>query len=164
MTYEEYLEIMKKNNLEIGKDGIIYKVGKGNKNRPICNNLIFQDLVVKKQETNNLSGKEDNLLGSCVMTLVKIVLNNVKFRFQKEELREEVVTEAYCDIFSAINKGNFNPAKGNAYSFFFRIAYTAGIHVLEKWNGIKKLEETFEEMYLMDHCGRKVDTTNSNFV
>lgn len=164
MEYKDYIEILDKNDLVISSsDGIIYKTGEKNKNRPICNNTVFQDLVIKKQE-ENIIGKEYELLGNCIMTLIRIVLNNVKFRYQPDNIREDIVTEAYVDIFTALQKKCFDPTKGNAYSYFFRLAYVSGIHVLEKYNKIReteeKLVETFMEMYIVND-GRKIET---NFV
>lgn len=152
-TYDDYMSILEKNNLHIHSDNIIYKHGKGNKNRPICNNEIFQDLVIKTMN-NVITSKEYELLGVFIQTLVRIVLNNKKFRFQSDTLRDDIVGSAYLDILSAINKHLYNPKKGNAYSYFFRLAYVAGIHVLldeNVQNSIKNtLSETFNELYLDD--------------
>ena len=78
MTHDDYMKILEKNNLHIHSDNIIYKHGKGNSNRPICNNEIFQDLVLKKMN-NNITDKEYELLGIFIHTLVRIVLNNKKY-------------------------------------------------------------------------------------
>lgn len=129
MTYNDYMSILEKNNLHIHSDNIIYKHGKGNRNRPICNNEIFQDLVIKTMN-NAITDKEYELLGVFIHTLVRIVLNNKRFRFQSDTIRDDIVGSAYVDILSAIDKHLYNPEKGNAYSYFFRLAYVAGIHVL----------------------------------
>lgn len=129
MTYNDYMSILEKNNLHIHSDNIIYKHGKGNRNRPICNNEIFQDLVIKTMN-NAITNEEYELLGVFIHTLVRIVLNNKRFRFQSDTIRDDIVGSAYVDILSAIDKHLYNPEKGNAYSYFFRLAYVAGIHVL----------------------------------
>ena len=153
MTYADYMKILEKNNLHIHSDNIIYKHGKGNSNRPICNNEIFQDLVLKKMN-NNIADKEYELLGIFIHTLVRIVLNNKKFRFQTDTIRDDIVGNAYVDILSAIDKRLFNPEKGNAYSYFFRLAYVAGIHVLVAENIQKditsKLVEAAKYTYNID--------------
>ena len=153
MTYDDYMKILEKNNLHIHSDNIIYKHGKGNSNRPICNNEIFQDLVIKKMN-DNITYKEYELLGIFIQTLVRIVLNNKKFRFQTDTIRDDIVGNAYVDILSAIDKRLFNPEKGNAYSYFFRLAYVAGIHVLVAENIQKditsKLVEAAKETYNID--------------
>jgi len=164
MQYNEYLEILSKNNLHIHKDGVIYKHGKNNKNRPIANNEVFQDLSIKRQQ-GNITYRENELLGNCVMTIVRICLNNGKFRYQDENIKNEIKTEAYMDIFNAIDSNLYNPSKGKAYSYFFRLAYVAGIHVLERYNKKAEFDLKLIEIYekYMNSDGGKVITT-TNFI
>lgn len=153
MDYKDYMKILEDNNLHVHKDNIIYRHGKGNKNRPICNNDIFQDLVVKKMN-GDITDAEYELLGIFIHTLIRIVLNNEKFRFQTDTVRDDVTGEAYLDILTAMEKKWYKPAKGTAYAYFFRLAYVAGIHVLEAENRQKKivsdLMESFKDYYGVD--------------
>lgn len=164
MTYDDYMIILEKNNLHIHSDNIIYKHGKGNRNRPICNNEIFQDLVVKKMN-NVITEKEYDLLGIFIHTLVRIVLNNKKFRFQTDTIRDDIVGSAYLDILSAIDKHLFDPEKGNAYSYFFRLAYVAGIHVLVAENIQKditsRLMDAAKETYNFDFTNMDNNKNNN---
>jgi hypothetical protein len=150
MTYDEYTQILNDNNLHIHEDNIIYKHGKGNHNRPICRNEILEDLVIKRQN-GTITPKEENLLGICLLTLTKIVLNNQKFRYQSEEIRNDIRSEAYLDTLSAMENKLYDPTKGRAYSYMFRLCYVSGIHILQRENLEKdtkaRLIETFQELY-----------------
>ena len=153
MTYEEYMNIMKENDLHIHDDGIIYKHGKGNRNRPICRNEILEDLVIKRQ-SGTITTKENDLLGICLLTLTRIVLNNRRFRFQSDDIRADIRSAAYLDTLTAMNHGLYDPSKGRAYSYMFRLCYVAGIHVLQEENKANditsRLVEVAKETYNFD--------------
>ncbi len=150
MTYEEYMNIMKEHDLHIHSDGIIYKHGKGNRNRPICRNEILEDLVIKRQ-SGTITTKENDLLGICLLTLTRIVLNNRRFRFQSDDIRADIRSAAYLDTLTAMKHGLYDPSKGRAYSYMFRLCYVAGIHVLQEENKAKDIEnsllDTFNDLY-----------------
>jgi len=150
MKYSDYIKILEENELHIHSDNIVYKHGQKNHNRPICNNDILQDLVIKYQ-AGDITDKEYELLGIMINTMTRIVLNNKKFRFQKDDTRNDVTGEAYLTVLTALNKKLYDKDKGNAYSYIFRLCYTAGIHILEAENRQKEivssLVDTFNDMY-----------------
>lgn len=153
MKYSDYMKILEDNDLHIHADNIVYKHGQKNHNRPICNNDILQDLVIKYQ-AGDITDKENELLGIIINTMTRIVLNNKKFRFQKDDIRNDVIGEAYLTVLTALSRKLFDKDKGNAYSYIFRLCYTAGIHVLEAENRQKEivssLVDTFNDMYGTD--------------
>lgn len=157
MKYETYMDIMDKAGYRLVGD--IYRDKKG---FPKCCNEVFQDLVVRQQR-GVIMPREYELYGRLVMTLVNIVLNNRKFKFQDPDIREECRTEAYCDILSGLPR-YFDATKGStAYAYAFRIAYTAGIHVLERLNMRRELNSNLIENAedLIPDCGHKVSTDQS---
>ena len=135
MKLSDYFKILEEHNLHIHSDGIIYKHGSGNQNRPICNNDILQDLAIKRQN-KSITEEENELLGNCILTLIKIVLNNKTFRYQSEDIKEEIISESTLDTLTALERGLFDSSKGKAYSYIFRLCYVAGIHVLRDKNMI----------------------------
>lgn len=153
MSISDYLKILNEHNLHIHSDGIIYKHGTGNQNRPICNNDVLQDLATKKQ-SKTISEEENELLGNCILTLIKIVLNNKTFRFQTEDIKEDIISESTFDVLSALDRGLYDPTKGKAYSYIFRLCYVAGIHVLRDRNIAKEITDklilSFNELYPED--------------
>lgn len=153
MSISDYLKILNEHNLHIHSDGIIYKHGSGNQNRPICNNDILQDLAIKRQN-KSITEEENELLGNCILTLIKIVLNNKTFRYQSEDIKEEIISESTLDTLTALERGLFDSSKGKAYSYIFRLCYVAGIHVLRDKNMIKDMTEklifSFNELYPED--------------
>ena len=156
MKYETYMDILDKAGYRLVGD--IYRDKKG---FPKCCNEVFQDLVVRQQRAV-IMPREYELYGRLVMTLVNIVLNNHKFKFQDPDIREECRTEAYCDILSGLPR-YFDANKGStAYAYGFRIAYTAMIHVLQRMNIRNELStnliERMEDAIL--DCGHKVVTEN----
>lgn len=135
------------NTYIISEDNIIRRKV-GNKWNPACPNNWFQSLVEKLQDNKKLDYKDDLLYGQCIMSLIEIVLNNVKFRFQKEEVKDEMRGEMLEDMLTGVPK-LFDRTRGStAYSYAFRIAYVAGIHVLERKNIENDLFESLEESYL----------------
>ena len=142
---------------KICNDDIIRrKVGK--KWNPSCPNEWFQPLVIKKVNNENLTPKEDTLYGQCILSLIEIVLNNCKFRYQKEEVRDECRGEMLHDVLTALPK-NFDATKGStAYSYAFRVCYVAGIHILEKMN---KMNELFEKL---DENKHKINEISEDFI
>lgn len=130
---------------------IDYKVCKDNiirdkKNHPKIDNEVFQNLVIKKQK-NEMSKAEETLYGQCIMTLVEIILNCPKLKFQKEEVKDDCKLEAYIAICEGLPK-YFKPELGSkAYSYAYRIGYTAMIHVLEKNNKYNEMMKTLIETY-----------------
>lgn len=91
---------------------------------PSCPNSLFEPLLVKKIAQGKLSEKEDMLYGQLILSLVEIVLNNPKFKYQSEYLKDDIRLEMIEDILTNVPK-TFNPTKGKAYSYAFRTAYTA---------------------------------------
>lgn len=135
-------EEMKDNGLILCKDNII----RDRKNHPKCPNAIYQHLVVKKQNGVRLDAFEDKIYGSCVLSLIEIILNNKHFRFQTEDIKEDCRGEAVLCILESVPK-YFNKDKGStAYSYAFRCGYTSMIHVLERNNrNIEKLTANLEK-------------------
>lgn len=132
------------NEYKIGADNIIRRKV-GCKWNPACPNDWFQPLVEKLQDNGSLSPKEDLLYGQCILSLIEIVLNNVKFRFQTDEIKEDCKGEMLKDVLFGLPK-SFDRTKGStSYSYAFRICYTSGIHILEKWNKYNELFESLDE-------------------
>lgn len=156
-----YRVILQNNNLRICKDRII----RDSKNHPILPNDIYQDLVIKKQQ-GNLTPNDDDLYGSCVMTLTEIVLNCRKMKFQNEDVKDDCRCEAIIALLDAVPR-YFKPEKGSkVYSFAYRICYTAMIHVLEKYNRTNEMMETLLQAFEMfrdsTRFGKKVSNININ--
>ena len=159
MHYKEYIE-------EITNKGykLTGNVFRDKKHMPKCYNPVLQKLLERIQDnTEPLTEREYNLYGYLVMSLVQIVLNNVKFKYQDPDIREECRTEMYCGILEAGPK-YFDRTKGStAYSYLFRVAYTQGIHVLEAKNQRTDIENTLREAYddylALENAGKKICTT-----
>lgn len=136
------------------------------KKQPKCYNPVFQKLVERIQDnTEPLTEREYNLYGQLVMTLVQIVLNNHHFKFQDPEIKDECRLEAYCCLLEAGPK-NFDRNFGStAYSYYFRLAYTSMIHVLESKNRRTEIENVLREAYddymLEKTNGKKICTTET---
>lgn len=159
MFYNEYIGELKAHGYSLDKRTDIYRDEKG---APKCFNQVFQDLVLRQQK-GTLSPREYELYGRLVMTLVQIVMNNRKFKFQDPDIKDECRTEAYCDILSNL-VSHFDSTRGStAYAYAFRIAYTAGIHVLERLNMRRELDSNLIENAedLIPDCGHKVTTDQS---
>ena len=86
-----------------------------------------------------------------ILSLVEIVLNNRKFKFQSDYIRDDIRLEMLEDILVNVPK-TYNPNKGKAYSYAFRTAYTAGIHVLERYNQKRDIEVRLEDEWLSNLC------------
>lgn len=136
--------------------GDIYRDEKG---KPKCFNPVFQRLLTRIKEGDILSRREYELYGRLFMTLVRIVLNNQKFKYQDEDIREECALEAYSEALPVLPK-YYDPAKGTGYAYAFRVIYTNMIHVLERKNARGELETNLIERYEDDRldCGHKVET------
>ena len=163
MQYKEYMDEIKAQGYRL-----VGNVFRDKKNMPKCYNNVLQKLLERQQDNDPLTEREYNLYGYLIMTLVQIVLNNRKFKFQEPDIREECRTEMYCGLIEAGPK-YFDRTKGStAYSYLFRIAYTQGIHVLEAKNKRKELDdiliETYNDYLNTELSGRKVCTENTNFV
>lgn len=157
MKYTQYMTEIENQGYKLSNN--IFRDGKG---KPKCYNPVFQDLVERQQKNDKLSEREYNLYGYLVMTLVQIVLNNIKFKYQDPEIKEECRTEAYVGLLDGLTK-YFNSKKGSsAYSYAFRICYTSMIHVLERMDKRNEIDNNLEEMYndyCLD-CGHKVVNEN----
>ena len=155
MKFQQYMKEIKAKGYTLGNDNIF----RDNKKKPKCYNPVFQDLVIRQQDNDKLSEREYNLYGQLIMSLVQIVLNNVKFKFQEFDIREECRTEAYCGLLETLI-GGFDRTRGStAYSYAFRICYTNMIHVLERMNVRKDIAERLQEMYedMQEDTGHKVN-------
>lgn len=128
MNYESYERRIGEQGYHL--DGDIYRDAKG---YPKCYNGVFQELVERQKSGIPLSRREYEMYGMLLRTLVKIVLNNHKFKFREPELKDECALEAYCEVLPALPR-YFNPEKGTAYAYAFRVVYTSMIHVLEANN------------------------------
>lgn len=159
MTIEEMNQYLKDNNLTVCKDNII----RDNKQHPKCPNPVFQALVEELQDNKTLDYNKDTLYGQCFLSLTEIVLNNVKFRKQEQDIKDECRLEA-LDALGVLPK-YFDRTKGStAYSYCYRCQYTNMIHVLERHNAEKKLIEQLKEAYAeelaLENAGHKVCTMN----
>lgn len=159
MTIEEMNQYLKDNNLTVCKDNII----RDDKQHPKCPNPVFQALVEELQDNNTLDHKKETLYGQCFRSLTEIVINNVKFRKQEQDIKDECRLEA-LDALCVLPK-YFDRTKGStAYSYCYRCIYTNMIHVLERNNVEKQLMETLEsdynELLCADRCGKKICNVN----
>lgn len=153
MEYQEYSDQMAQQGYYL--DGEIYRDKKG---RPKCFNPVFQSLLERQQDGWPLSKREYEMYGCLFMTLVRIVLNNARFKYQDADIRDECALEAYSEAFPVIVR-YFRREKGTAYAFCFRVIYTNMIHVLERKNARGELETNLIERYEDDRVdyGHKVE-------
>lgn len=154
MKFQQYMKEINAQGYSLDKN-----IFRDRKHKPKCYNPVFQDLIIRQQEDNNLSSREYELYGQLIMSLVQIVLNNHKFKFQEADIREECRTEAYCGLLESLIT-HYDKTKGStAYAYAFRIAYTNMIHVLERMNNRKEIGEKLEEMYydMQENTGHKVN-------
>ena len=113
----------------------------GSKWNPACPNHLLQPLLEKLQDNGSLSYADDLLYGQCILSLIEIVLNNKHFKLQTDEIKDECRGEMLKDVLVNCPK-TFDRTKGStAYSYCFRTCYTAGIHVLERFNIMRELLE-----------------------
>ena len=143
MQYNDYMNKLNELGYKL-KDGIFVDKKKG----PKCNNEVFQDLVERQQNGEKLAEKEYNLYGYLMRSLVHIVLNNAKFKYQEPHIKEECELEAYCCLCEQL-LSHFDKTRGStAYSYAFRLAYTSMIHVLENMNRRNELQEKLIADYM----------------
>lgn len=133
-------------NFRIDNDNII----RDEHGHPRIDNAVYQELVVMKQNNKEMTMPEDRLYGQSIMSLVEIILNCPKLKFQKDEVKSECRTNAYIAICDYVPKYFKKDSGSKAVSYAYRVGYTAMIHVLEKTNKrnetLKKLEESYNEM------------------
>ena len=147
MFYKDYMNEIDEKGYKLVNNIFVVKKSLPKK-QPKCYNPVFQKLVERIQDNKiPLSEREYNLYGQMIMTLVQIVINNHHFKFQEPEIKEECKTAAYCCMLDAGPK-NFDRNRGSsAYSYYFRLAYTSMIHVLEDKNQRTELENSLHEAY-----------------
>ena len=154
MLYPEYVKQLQEKGYRL--DGDIYRDDKG---CPKCYNDVLEDLVVRQQK-GVISAREYDLYGRLLMTLVQIVLNNHKFKYQDVDIKDECRDEAYVDVLAGLVK-YFDQGRGStAYAYAFRICYTSMIHVLQRMNIRNDLHSNLIERMndeILD-CGHKVIT------
>lgn len=133
----------------IGKDNIIRRSRKGRGGRtvlsPACPNEWYQPLLVALQKAGRLPPAEDTLYGQCILSLVEIILNNAKFKYQDQDIKDECRGAALECIVTNVPM-YYDPSKGKAYSFAFRCGYTAMIKVLEAWNERRETEVSLDDI------------------
>lgn len=143
MKYNDYIQQITKQGYHLDKNNIF----RDKKGKPKCFNPVFQDLVIRQQDGEQLSYREENLFGQLIITLVQIISNNHHFILQDPDIKDECRTEAYVDILNGLVK-YFDRNRGStAYSYAFRLGYVAGIHVLERMNERKELIEKLTQEY-----------------
>lgn len=145
-------------NFRVCKDNII----RDNKYHPRVDNAVYQELVFMKQNGENMTGAEEALYGQCILTLVEIILNGPKFKFQDDDIKSECRTDAYIAICEGVPRYFKKDAGSKAVSYAYRVGYTAMIHVLEahdrRADVMNRIEEAYDEMFC--HQGGKVCTSN----
>lgn len=148
---------MKKDNeIVLCADNIFRKNG-----NPSCPNAMLQPLVEKLQD-RTITSSEYETYGSLVMSLIEIITNNRRLKYQEPEVLDDcraAMTEA---ILVNLPK-YFDRSRGSAaYSYAFRIGYCAAIKVLERYNKERefyaKLREEFEEQLALENSAKKVVT------
>lgn len=155
MKYNYYMQEIEKQGYTLDNNNIF----RDKKHKPKCFNPVFQDLVERQQDGDKLSYREEQLYGQMILTLVQIVSNNHHFIAQDPDIKDECRTEAYCDILSWLVK-YFDRKRGStAYSYAFRLAYVAGIHVLERMN---KRNETIEKLH--EEYNKLMQITEENVI
>lgn len=119
-------------------------------NHPRIDNDVYQELVIMKQNNKELTLEEDRLYGQSIMSLVEIILNCAKLKYQKEEVKSECRIAAYIAICEYVPKYFKTNSGSKAVSYAYRVGYTSMIHVLEKTNKrnemMKKLEDAYNDM------------------
>lgn len=160
MTIDEINQYLSEEKLKIYRDDIIRDA----KGHPKCPNPVFQELLLEIQRNGSLDPKKERLYGICFRSLIEIVTNNAKFKFQDPDLLDECRLEALLAL-ETVPK-NFDATKGTAYAYVYRCCYTNMIHVLERHNHRRELLDTLkaelEEMLAIENGGRKVCTLNQD--
>jgi hypothetical protein len=152
MTDNDIKQFLNDNNYHISKSNEI----QDKKCQPKCPNHIFQYLLLKRKNKEDLNPYQDYVYGSALNSLVHILMKNKHFCLQTPEIQDECRLEMLCAI-PTIENG-FDPTKGKAYSYAFRIFYTEGIHVLERWNEMSDLFVLASE--IEDEDMKELVTTN----
>ena len=117
-------------DFKVCKDNII----RDSQHHPRVDNDIYQELLLMKQNGDTLSYEEETLYGQCIMTLVEIILNGPKFKFQDETIKNECRTDAYVAICDCVPHYFKHDMGSKAVSYAYRVGYTSMIHVLEAHN------------------------------
>lgn len=152
MTIEVIKNFLLENKYHLSKSNEI----QDKKCQPKCPNEIFQNLLMKRKNKEELSEYEDYIYGCALNSLVHILMKNKHFCLQTPEIQDECRLEMLCAI-PTIENG-FDKDKGKAYSYAFRIFYTEGIHVLERWN---EMNDTFVlESDIEDDDMKEIVSTN----
>lgn len=153
MEYQKYQEQIAQQGYRLTGD--IYRDKKG---FPKCYNPVFQRLLERQQNGDKLSPREYEMYGRLFMTLVRIVLNNARFKYQEQDVKDECALEAYSEVLPVVTR-YFDGTKGTAYAYVFRVIYTNMIHVLERKNARADLATNLIERYEDEQvdCGHKVE-------
>ena len=106
---------------------------------PKCYNPVFQELVTRQQDGEKLSYLENELYGQMLWSLAAIVIKNTKFRHQDPEIKFECKSEMVSNVLEKALR-NYDPTKGAAYSYCYRLMYTAAVHVLEAMDDRRALD------------------------
>jgi hypothetical protein len=144
MRYANYLDTLQRYRYSPDRDGL-YRDRKGALK---CCNEVLEDLLIR-QQSGPISYREQELYGALLMTLVKIILKNHVFRNQKPDVKAECYTDGLTNIIEKAKRG-YDPNKGRAYSYCYRLAYTAMIHVLEAKNDRMDLQMALAEADIGD--------------
>jgi len=154
MFYNDYISKIRSQGYT--EDRGVFRDSKG---APKCFNYVLEELVLR-QQSGVLTAREYELYGKMLLTLVQIVLNNHRFKYQDPDIKEECRDEAYVDVLGGLVK-YFDKSRGStAYAYAFRICYTSMIHVLQRMNARNDLHSNLIERMndeILD-CGHKVIT------
>lgn len=166
--YEQYANELASVRYSLRQDGVWID----RRGLPKCYNPVFQELVTRQQDGEKLSYLENELYGQLLWSLAAIVIKNTKFRHQDPEIKFECKAEMVSNVLEKALR-NYDPTKGAAYSYCYRLMYTAAVHVLEAMDDRRALDRALSgDIQVGDSgsnllmksdpdyisCGRKVNT------
>ena len=129
---------------------------------PVLLNDYFQPLVMKYKE-GTITEQENEELGYWSNSIAEILMNNLKFKHQEKDVKDECRSEAILGIYTSFSY--FDPNKvskrtgkvSKAYSYAFRVAYTTAIHVLERYNKDRENLSTLSTYEAWDEILNRLD-------
>lgn len=152
--------VLTNDNITLDSDNIF----RNQEGHPVCPNSLLEPLVIKLHNKEELDYEEDRIYGCCIMSLLEILANHHKMKFQSEEVKDECKGGAMVNLLQYLPK-YFDVSKGSkAFSYAFRIAYTSAMNTLEKKNKridmMKELEIAYDEYMAIENAGHKVTNVN----
>lgn len=154
--YQQYTNELASVRYSLRQDGVWID----RRGLPKCYNPVFQDLVTRQQDGEKLSYLENELYGQLLWSLAAIVIKNTKFRHQDPEIKFECKAEMVSNVLEKALR-NYDPTKGAAYSYCYRLMYTAAVHVLEAMDDRRALDRALSGDIQVGDSGSDFRTRDS---